>query len=99
MYVIPGVEPMGFIWSLQAEPDQPPGRRLVKRDVTTPIVARVYVLEGKMSSAECLESITRGRWLAHSSCDRLHMADGVERIVVRDGRLLGTLFIPAGTST
>jgi len=91
-----GLEPMGFVWSQKQEPGQKPGRRLVKQNVTTPLVTDFYTLEGLMDPNEGLQSINSGHWLAHASCDRWYMADGVKRIEVRDGRLVGTLFIPAG---
>ena len=87
---------MGLIWSQKQEPGQKPGRRLTKTDITTPIVTHVYVLEDTVAPGDFLDLINRGIWLAHTSCDRIHMAEGVERIVVHSGRLMGTLFIPAG---
>ncbi|KAK2166643.1 hypothetical protein LSH36_37g11018 [Paralvinella palmiformis] len=90
-----GLEPMGFVWSQKQEPGQKPGCRLVKHDVTTPLVTRFYALQGLMDPNEGLQSVNSGHWLAHTLYERSYMADGVKRIEVRDGRLVGTLFIPS----
>jgi len=87
---------MGFVWSQKQEPGQKPGCRLVKHDVTTPLVTRFYALQGLMDPNEGLQSVNSGHWLAHTLYERSYMADGVKRIEVRDGRLVGTLFIPSG---
>ena len=87
---------MGFIWSLLPEPGEKEGSRIMKSDVTTPIVTLLYVLDGKPSHRECLELIDTNEYLAHNSCHRIHMADGVQRIELKQHRLTGTLFIPAG---
>ena len=91
-----GVEPMGLIWSMSQEPGQKPGKRMMKSDVTTSLITHLYVLHGMIPPDECLSFIEDKNWLAYVTFGRLYMAEGVKRIEVRHGRLVGTLFIPAG---
>ncbi|XP_076777816.1 acyl-coenzyme A thioesterase 5-like isoform X2 [Arvicanthis niloticus] len=81
-----GLEPMGLLWAM--EPDRPHWR-LVKRDVQTPFVVELEVLDGHEPDG--------GRLLARAVHERHFMAPGVRRVPVREGRVRGTLFLPAGT--
>ena len=87
---------MGLFWSMIQEPGQKPGRRLLKSDVTTPLITHLYVLHGVIPSYQCLTEIEDKNYLVHTTFDRMYMAEGVERIEVMHGRLVGTVFIPAG---
>jgi len=87
---------MGLIWSMSQEPGQKPGKRMMKSDVTTSLITHLYVLHGMIPPDECLSFIEDKNWLAYVTFGRLYMAEGVKRIEVRHGRLVGTLFIPAG---
>lgn len=80
-----GLEPMGLIWAL--EPDKPFGR-LVKRDVQTPFVVELEVLDGHEPDA--------GQLLARALHERHFMQPGVRRVPVREGRVRATLFLPPG---
>ncbi|XP_051004901.1 acyl-coenzyme A thioesterase 6 isoform X4 [Acomys russatus] len=80
-----GLEPMGLLWAM--EPEQPL-RRLVKRDVQTPFVVELEVLEGHEPEG--------GRQLAKAVHERHFMAPGVRRVPVREGRVRATLFLPPG---
>ncbi|XP_076777817.1 acyl-coenzyme A thioesterase 6 isoform X1 [Arvicanthis niloticus] len=80
-----GLEPMGLLWAM--EPDRPHWR-LVKRDVQTPFVVELEVLDGHEPDG--------GRLLARAVHERHFMAPGVRRVPVREGRVRGTLFLPAG---
>ncbi|XP_049626382.1 peroxisomal succinyl-coenzyme A thioesterase-like isoform X15 [Suncus etruscus] len=80
-----GLEPMGLLWAL--EPDKPQWR-LVKRDVQTPLVVELEVLEGHDPEP--------GRLLGRTLHERHFLGPGVRREPVRLGRVLGTLFLPPG---
>ncbi|XP_037066601.1 acyl-coenzyme A thioesterase 1-like isoform X2 [Peromyscus leucopus] len=82
-----GLEPMGLLWAL--EPERP-FWRLVKRDVRTPFVVELEVLDGHEPDG--------GRLLARAVHERHFMAPGVRRVPVREGRVRATLFLPPGHS-
>ncbi|XP_039392511.1 acyl-coenzyme A thioesterase 1-like isoform X2 [Mauremys reevesii] len=78
-----GLEPMGLLWSLQP---QKPFRRLVKRDVQSPFCLELEVFEG--------HGPLPSRLLARGAHERGFLRDGVRRILVREGRIRATLFLP-----
>ncbi|XP_062945141.1 acyl-coenzyme A thioesterase 2, mitochondrial isoform X2 [Cynocephalus volans] len=78
-----GLEPMGLFWAL--EPDKP-SVRLVKRDVRTPFVVELEVLDGHEPEA--------GRLLGRAVHERHFLRPGVRREPVRAGRVRGSLFLP-----
>nr|XP_045058033.2 acyl-coenzyme A thioesterase 2, mitochondrial isoform X2 [Desmodus rotundus] len=78
-----GLEPMGLIWALEPEK---PLFRLVKRDVQTPFVVELEVLEGHQPEG--------GRLLGQAVHERDFLAPGVRRVPVRAGRVRATLFLP-----
>uniref|UniRef100_A0A8C8T5N4 Acyl-coenzyme A thioesterase 1-like n=1 Tax=Peromyscus maniculatus bairdii TaxID=230844 RepID=A0A8C8T5N4_PERMB len=80
-----GLEPMGLLWAL--EPERPLWR-LVKRDVRTPFVVELEVLDGHEPDG--------GQLLARAVHERHFMAPGVRRVPVREGRVRATLFLPPG---
>ncbi|XP_040598710.1 dynein light chain 1, axonemal isoform X2 [Mesocricetus auratus] len=80
-----GIEPMGLLWAM--EPERP-FWRLIKRDVQTPFVVELKVLDGHDSDG--------GRLLARAVHERHFMAPGVRRVPVREGRVRATLFLPPG---
>ncbi|XP_008847996.1 acyl-coenzyme A thioesterase 3 [Nannospalax galili] len=80
-----GLEPMGLLWAL--EPDRPLWR-LLKRDVQTPFVLELEVLDGHEPDG--------GRLLARAVHERHFLPPGVRRVPVRAGRVRATLFLPPG---
>ncbi|XP_048804486.1 acyl-coenzyme A thioesterase 5-like isoform X3 [Lagopus muta] len=80
-----GLEPMGLLWALQP---RKAFWRLVKKDVQTPFLLRLQVLEGHGDDP--------GRLLAQAQHERAFLRDGVRRVPVRDGRIRATLFLPPG---
>ncbi|XP_036061607.1 acyl-coenzyme A thioesterase 5-like [Onychomys torridus] len=80
-----GLEPMGLLWAM--EPERPLWR-LLKRDVRTPFVVELEVLDGHEPDG--------GRLLARAVHERHFMAPGVRRVPVREGRVRATLFLPPG---
>ncbi|XP_047006996.1 acyl-coenzyme A thioesterase 1 isoform X1 [Ictalurus punctatus] len=75
-----GVEPMGLFWSMLPES---PHKKLLKRDASRPALIHIEVHKD-------------GQILTEETNERRFMADGVQRVPVRHGRLRGTLFIPPG---
>ncbi len=88
---------MGLIWSMIQEPGQRPGRRVIKNDVTTPLITEIAVLGGFLCEPEVLDPGTEV--LTQTSSERFYMARDVRRKEVTEGRLRGTLFIPGGNVT
>ncbi|XP_051889567.1 acyl-coenzyme A thioesterase 5-like isoform X2 [Pristis pectinata] len=86
-----GQEPMGLIWSMKLAPDNRQGMRLRKKDITIPFSITVSVHNGWISSNFDKEAV-----LASVVLERFYMAPGTTRLEVRDGRVVGTLFLPPG---
>ncbi|XP_042548410.1 acyl-coenzyme A thioesterase 1-like isoform X3 [Dipodomys spectabilis] len=84
-----GLEPMGLVWALQ--PDRP-FWRLLKRDVQTPLLLELEVLDGREPAGP--GEPEGGRVLARAVHERHFMAAGVRRVPVREGRVRATLFLP-----
>ena len=80
-----GLEPMGLFWALEPEK---PLLRLVKRDVQTPFVVELEVVDGHEPEAQ--------RLLGRAVHERDFLAPGVRREPVRAGRVRATLFLPPG---
>ncbi|XP_037688282.1 acyl-coenzyme A thioesterase 1-like [Choloepus didactylus] len=83
-----GLEPMGLFWALEPEK---PFLRLVKRNVQTPFVVELEVLDGHDPEPE--------RLLARAVHERYFLRPGMLREPVREGRVRATLFLPPGTGT
>ncbi|XP_034540880.1 bile acid-CoA:amino acid N-acyltransferase-like [Notolabrus celidotus] len=86
-----GCEPMGLLWSLQPAPGGRLGLRLRKKNVETPYVVHMSLLEGHVSPSK-----SQSTWLAAVTAERWYMAPGVQRIEIRQDGLVGTLFLPPG---
>uniref|UniRef100_A0A3Q3AW77 Uncharacterized protein n=1 Tax=Kryptolebias marmoratus TaxID=37003 RepID=A0A3Q3AW77_KRYMA len=86
-----GCEPMGLFWGMQPAPGGREGLRLRKRNVETPFVVRISLLEGHVSPGEGqtteLAAVTAERW---------YLTPGVKRTEIRQNGIVGTLFIPPG---
>uniref|UniRef100_A0A4W2D2F6 Acyl-CoA thioesterase 4 n=1 Tax=Bos indicus x Bos taurus TaxID=30522 RepID=A0A4W2D2F6_BOBOX len=81
-----GLEPMGLFWAMEPEK---PLLRLVKRDVQTPFVVELEVVDGHEPEAQ--------RLLGRAVHERDFLAPGVRREPVRAGRVRATLFLPPGS--
>lgn len=57
----------------------------------TPLVVRVSLLEGHVSSRD-----SQSTELAAVTTERWYMAPGVQRIAIRQNGVIGTLFMPPG---
>ncbi|XP_040014877.1 peroxisomal succinyl-coenzyme A thioesterase-like [Xiphias gladius] len=86
-----GCEPMGLFWGLQPAPGAREGLRLRKKNVETPYVVHISLLEGHVSPSE-----GQSTELAAVYTERWYMAPGVRRIDIRENGLVGTLFLPPG---
>ncbi|XP_061185735.1 acyl-coenzyme A amino acid N-acyltransferase 1-like [Saccostrea echinata] len=88
-----GVEPMGLFWSMKPEPKRP-NARLLKKDVTTPMVVKFSVFEGHLTWKNLFDTVQKPlatldvyRWYKHKS---------VRREEVKYKKIRGALFIPPG---
>ncbi|KAM8917006.1 bile acid-CoA:amino acid N-acyltransferase-like isoform 2-T2 [Spinachia spinachia] len=86
-----GCEPMGLFWGLQPAPGSREGLRLRKKNVETPYVMLLSLLEGHVSPSE--RKITP---LAAVTTERWYMAPDVRRTEIRQDGVVGTLFLPPG---
>ena len=80
-------------------PGQKKELRLAKKDVTKPYSIQLNCFNGHLSPEEgFVNSLTRNQLqpITSSSLEKSYMADGVQRISVREGRVRGTLFLPPG---
>ncbi|KAM8884209.1 bile acid-CoA:amino acid N-acyltransferase-like isoform 2-T2 [Synchiropus picturatus] len=86
-----GKEPMGLLWSQRPVPGSRRDLRLRKMNVTTPMPFHISVYSGHLTGGfqdqVPLASVLTERW---------YMAPGVKRVSVKEGNILGTLFIPPG---
>nr|XP_003734081.3 LOW QUALITY PROTEIN: acyl-coenzyme A thioesterase 6 [Callithrix jacchus] len=80
-----GLEPMGLLRAL--EPEKPLGQ-LVKRDVRTPVRVQLEVLDGHDPEP--------WRLLCQARHERDFLQPGVQRELVRAGRVRAALFLPPG---
>lgn len=85
-----GLEPMGLFWSLAPAALEPPYRRLVPRGLR-PLCVDLLLHDGH-SPAGALP----GPLLARARLERCFTAPGVRRVRLKEGRVRGSLFLPAG---
>ncbi|XP_071963253.1 acyl-coenzyme A amino acid N-acyltransferase 2-like [Antedon mediterranea] len=94
-----GVKPMGLFTHMQPSPGQKAGTRLVKKDVTTPLLFHLTAYKGFLSTDDFntsnIESLTQSV-LGKTTVERWYMGKDVDRIEVRSGNIRGTLFKPKG---
>ncbi|XP_028430959.1 acyl-coenzyme A thioesterase 4 isoform X4 [Perca flavescens] len=86
-----GCEPMGLFWGLQPAPGARESLRLRKKNVETPYVMHLSLLEGHVSPSE-----RQSTELAAVITERWYMAPGVLRTAIRQDGVVGTLFLPPG---
>ncbi|XP_030632320.1 bile acid-CoA:amino acid N-acyltransferase isoform X2 [Chanos chanos] len=93
-----GCEPMGLFWSLQAAPGEREGLRLRKRDVETPYLVDLSVLQGHISSCDGAggQGMRAEQEVAAVKVERWYMSPGVRRVEIRQNGVVGTLFMPPG---
>lgn len=76
------VDPMGLVWSMSLDADEPNQAPFFRKE-PTPLALEI--------TAE-----VNGQTLAQRTVERLYVAEGVERIPVRERGMVGTLFVPPG---
>ena len=70
--------------------------RLVKHDVTIPLVVTITLFENCLVSLHDISQCSSAEKLKSFQITRLFMAPGVRRIEVNKNGLIGTLFLPPG---
>ncbi|CAK8671137.1 unnamed protein product [Clavelina lepadiformis] len=99
-----GVEPMGLFWAMVPSPlNKRPHARLMQKDVTTPMLVKIRVLDIMIESVEELHQLRKKNELERhelivTEVRRLFMAPGTKRktYTVQEDGFHGTLFIPPG---
>ncbi|XP_061165096.1 acyl-coenzyme A thioesterase 1-like [Saccostrea echinata] len=89
-----GLEPMGLFWSMKPEPSMKQNIRLLKKDVTSPIVVTLSVIEGHHSWETLFDPPPNP--LATLDVYRWYKDKNVRRERVSEGNIRGALFIPPG---
>ncbi|KAL4233224.1 hypothetical protein ACF0H5_007908 [Mactra antiquata] len=84
-----GVEPMGLFWSLKSDPPS----RLIKKDVSSPVVVNIQVFDGSHTE-KSLEQPA----LTETQVERYFKRPSVKRFPL-EGRFKGTVFVPEGKGT
>ncbi|XP_038583085.1 acyl-coenzyme A thioesterase 1-like [Micropterus salmoides] len=77
-----GVEPMGLFWAMAPET---PHSKFLKKNVLSPTLVEIEALSGDT-----------GHLLASETNERIYMKEGMNRILLQEGRIKGVLFIPPG---
>lgn len=89
-----GIDSMGLFWSMKPVPGASRKTRILKDDVMTPLVFTLSVMDGHIAFDDL--QLPRTVELATGELERWYKHPTVHRIVVREGRLRGTLFLPPG---
>ena len=85
---------MGLFWSMKPTLDMRKGTRLMKQDVTTPLVTRMYVHDGHLTAPDPRHVSAQA--LATGEVRRWYKDPQVKRVKVNQDGVRGTLFIPPG---
>ncbi|XP_044132270.1 acyl-coenzyme A amino acid N-acyltransferase 1-like [Bufo gargarizans] len=84
-----GVCPMGLFWALKPAN---PFLRLIKRDV----MRSPFSIHVDLYSSFVLNPVTEDSPAATKVIERWYVSPGVQRILIREGRIRGALFLPPG---
>ncbi|RXG55388.1 Acyl-coenzyme A thioesterase 5 [Armadillidium vulgare] len=90
-----GVFQMGPIGCLKPGPETFKYYRYINLNVPVPMTVKFTVLKGHLEEKEAYK-LDESLILDSAVHERIYLAEGTKRIVVREGRIRGTLFIPAG---
>ncbi|CAJ0965324.1 unnamed protein product [Ranitomeya imitator] len=87
-----GIHPMGLVWSMKPlKPFQTP----MKKDVeNSPFQYTVDLIDSLALGLSADPQPTLSK-----TCTRWHMAPGIQRTVIQQGKIRGTLFCPTGKGT
>ncbi|PAA89619.1 hypothetical protein BOX15_Mlig026386g1, partial [Macrostomum lignano] len=89
-----GVDSMGLFWSLLQDPAEKSGLRLLRREAEIPLRYQLTALPGHVTWEQLTNPETEIKPFCSANLERTYLADSVERIPVRVGRLRGALFKP-----
>lgn len=78
-----GIEPMGLFWSMRQAPGQNLSLRLLKKDVTSPLLSKLYVYNGHMEWNDLYNS-DRLDLITATEIRRWYKAHDVQRYKVLD---------------
>lgn len=86
---------MGLFWSMRQAPGQNLSLRLLKKDVTLPLLSKLYVYNRHVDwddlyNSDNLDLITA------TEIRRWYKAHDVRRYPVKEGSIRGSVFIPPG---
>ncbi|KAM3938321.1 acyl-coenzyme A amino acid N-acyltransferase 1-like [Leptodactylus fuscus] len=84
-----GVYPMGLFWALRPSV---PNLRLMKRDV----MGSPFLVHLELYTSLIISPLPEDAPAVSKVIERWYVAPGVQRILVREGRVRGTLFLPPG---
>ena len=85
---------MGLFWSMTAEPGFEQQTFVFKRNLTTPLVSKVYIYP-QFQTIDDMRSDTLQPILS-SEIHRWYKAQNVKSIEVEEGAVRGVLFVPVG---
>lgn len=85
---------MGIFWSMVQAPGQRDGLRLVKKDIDSPLITNIAIFDDHLLIDTVHQTSSDPTSVA--SLERWYKAPGVRKQVVRDGRVRGVLYLPAG---
>ncbi|KAL3873190.1 hypothetical protein ACJMK2_036336 [Sinanodonta woodiana] len=91
-----GVSDMGLFWSMEPAPGQKMGLRLMKNDPMTPYEVQVSVFHDYHSFQDLFSEGFSIDPLSTLVVKRSYVAKGVQKRRIKEGRLRGALFLPAG---
>ncbi|XP_033102499.1 acyl-coenzyme A amino acid N-acyltransferase 1-like [Anneissia japonica] len=89
-----GVQGMGLFTSMLPSPKEKRGSRLLKKDVSTPLVNELTVYNGFLTVNEIYKSSPKV--LAKTNVERWYISKDVETIPVKSGKIRGIVFKPKG---
>ncbi|KAK3580870.1 hypothetical protein CHS0354_032931 [Potamilus streckersoni] len=92
-----GVSDMGLFWSMEPVPGQRKGLRLIKTDPMTPYEVQVSVFHNHHSFQDLYSEGFSINPLSTVVVKRSYVAKGVQKRVIKEGRLRGSLFLPSGS--
>ena len=94
----PGVEKMGFLWSMKAEEGCRPGTFHFKKDIPNPDMIHLYVISGHVN-VNSTNDISSSDILCDAPHERMYVAPMVRRQIIKHGKVRGSLYTPPGAIT
>ncbi|CAK8682701.1 unnamed protein product [Clavelina lepadiformis] len=91
-----GIKPMGLLWAMTCSTNNQKPMRLIKREVTTPLVVTISIYENRRETLEELQKDDSNQIILRFKVTRHYMSPGVKRIEIKEDSLQGTLFVPPG---